>query len=119
MFSPPCSTIKAGGVGVGLIAMVGVGGEQYRDDHRDATLDLIRALPLDRDDLVYLSPFVDGGEPSPYGRRLSPYGGRGGLTPMSDTAIRAETRRFKEELMPWARPRRVRVSNYDVREFIY
>ncbi len=116
------STIKAGGVGVGLIAMVGVGGDQYRDAHRDATLDLIRALPLDQRDLVYLSPFVDGGglvaddqAPSPYAEAAR----AAGLTPMSEAAIRAETRRFKAELMPWARPRGLRVSNYDVREFIY
>ena len=108
------STIKAGGVGVGLIAMVGVGGEQYRDEHRRATLDLVRAMPLDRNDLVYLSPFVDQ-EPSPYGEAAR----HAALTPMSETAIRAEARRFKEELLPWTRPRRLRVSNYDVREFIY
>ncbi|MEZ4834549.1 MAG: radical SAM protein [Caldilineaceae bacterium] len=51
-------TIKAGGVSVGLILMVGVGGERFRQDHRRDTLDLLTGLPLDSGDLIYLSPFV-------------------------------------------------------------
>jgi hypothetical protein len=107
-------TIKAGGVGVGVIAMVGAGGEQTRDDHRRATLALVQAMPLDAGDLVYLSPFVDQ-EPSPYSAAAR----AAGLTPMSERAIRAEVQRWKDELSAWARPRRMRISNYDVREFIY
>ncbi len=107
-------TIKAGGGAVGIIAMIGAGGEQHHDDHRRATLALIQAMPLDAADLVYLSPFVDQ-EPSPHGEAAR----AAGLTPMTDAAIRAEVRRFKDALAAWARPRGVRVSHYDVREFIY
>jgi hypothetical protein len=107
-------TIKTGGVAVGIIAMVGAGGERYRDDHRRATLALIQAMPLDHRDLVYLSPFVDE-EPSPYREAAAALA----LTPLDDDAIRDEVRRFKGALAPWAKPRGLRVSNYDVHEFIY
>ncbi len=107
-------TIKAGGVSVGLIFMVGIGGDHFRDAHFADTVALLHRLPLGADDLIYLSPFVAGPD-SPYVTDLA----EAGFAPMSDDEIRAEEQRFKSALLPWAKARGVRVSHYDVREFVY
>ncbi|MBP7960344.1 MAG: radical SAM protein [Caldilineaceae bacterium] len=107
-------TIKAGGVSVGLIFMVGIGGTHFRDAHFADTIALLQRLPLGADDLIYLSPFVAGPD-SPYVTDLA----AAGFVPMSDDEIRAEEQRFKSALLLWAKARGVRVSHYDVREFVY
>lgn len=107
-------TIKAGGVSVGLIFMVGIGGEHFREAHFRDTVALLQRLPLGADDLVYLSPFVAGPD-SPYVTDLA----AANFAPMTDDEIRAEEQRFKTALLPWAKARGVRVSHYDVREFVY
>ena len=107
-------TIKAGGVSVGLIFMVGIGGQHFRAAHFRDTVALIQRLPLDADDLIYLSPFVAGPD-SPYVADLT----AAGFAPMGDDDIRDEEQRFRAALLPWAKSRGVRVSHYDVREFVY
>ena len=107
-------TLKDGGVSVGLICMVGIGGEHFRDAHFRDTVALLQRLPLDGDDLIYLSPFVAGSD-SPYVADMA----AANFAPMSDDQIRAEEQRFKVALQPWARQRGVRISHYDVREFVY
>lgn len=107
-------TIKAGGIEVGIIFMLGIGGEAFRDAHYADTVATIRQMSLGSGDLVYLSPFVADG-PSPYGDAMR----AARLAPLDPSAIAAEEQRFKHALSPWAAARGVRVSNYDVREFIY
>lgn len=106
--------IKGGGVEVGLIFMVGVGGETYREAHFRDTVALLKEMPLGRDDLIYISPFVPWGD-SPYVADAE----NAGIAPLDDDALRAEEQRFIQALRPWARERGVRVSHYDVREFLY
>jgi radical SAM superfamily enzyme YgiQ (UPF0313 family) len=106
--------MKAGGVEVGLIFMVGIGGEAYRENHFRDTVALLKEMPLSGDDLIYISPFV-ASDDSPYVADAED----AGITPLDDDALRAEEQRFIQALRPWARERGVRVSHYDVREFIY
>jgi hypothetical protein len=107
-------TIKAGGVGVGLIVMIGVGGEVYREAHRRDTLALIQKMPLDQNDILYLSPFVADAN-SLYTEDIE----SAEIETMSEDAIAQEMERFRVALKPWAQPRRIRISAYDIREFIY
>ena len=102
--------LKAAGVGVGLIVMVGVGGRGYREAHARATLATLARMPLDRSDLVYLSPFVEHPD-SVYARERA----AAGLEPMSWDEIEAETARLAEAV----RRLGVRAARYDIREFIY
>lgn len=106
--------IKAGSLSVGLIFMVGVGGERYRQAHYDDTISLLQRLPLGQDDLIYISPFV-ASEDSPYIREMD----AADIEPLSEEEIAEEENRFKAALMPWARMRGVRISRYDIREFLY
>lgn len=107
-------TMKAGGIRVGVIFMVGVGGIEYREAHFRDTVAVIRQMPLGEGDIVYISPFV----PSPD----SPYledAVEAGLHPMNDEATWVEVQRFRQTLREWARARGVKVSYYDIREFVY
>ena len=107
-------TIKTGGVDVGLIIMVGVGGERFRHEHFADTVQLLQQMPLADGDIIYASPFVADPE-SPYARDQIEQQ----TVPLGADAIDAEERRFREALLPWARRRGVRLSRYDIREFIY
>ncbi len=107
-------TIKQGGLNVGLICMVGVGSEQFRQAHGEDTVALIQRLPLDAGDLIYLSPFVDDGQ-SPYSQQAA----AAGVAPLGENAVEQEEARLKAALLPWAQARGVRISHYDIREFVY
>lgn len=107
-------TIKAGGVSVGIILMVGVGGKPFCEEHFAASTALVQSLPLDGDDLIYLSPFVGEGA-TPYQAAMH----AAGYAELDEAAIEAEMARFKAALSLWATARRLRLSRYDVREFIY
>lgn len=49
---------KAGGVQIGLIVLVGAGGEAFFARHVRETVDLVRAMQLESGDCVYLSPLI-------------------------------------------------------------
>lgn len=64
-------TVKEGGLSVGLIFLVGAGGDRIREAHREGTVRLLSSLPLDQSDLVYLSPFrlVEGSDYAAWAER--------------------------------------------------
>lgn len=102
--------LKAAGVLVGLIVMIGVGGLEYREAHAEATLATLETLPLGPGDLVYISPFIEH-PASVYAAQRQAMG----LTPMSEEDI-------EEELQRWARRLRaagLKAARYDIREFLY
>lgn len=106
------STLKAAGVGVSVILMVGVGGERFADAHVADSLTLLARLPLGAGDLVYLSPFVL--QPG------SAYAGRaaeGRVLPLSEAAAARQYR----ELLAGARARAgtAKVALYHIDEFVY
>lgn len=107
-------TMKEGGMEIGVIFMLGIGGEAYRAAHLEDTVATIRQMPLGSGDLVYLSPFV-ADEPSPYVEAMR----AAGIVPLNAAALEVEEQRFKQALAPWASAHGVRISKYDVREFIY
>ena len=102
--------LKEAGVAVGLIVMVGVGGREYAGRHAEATIDALAQMPLDDDDLVYLSPFIEHPE-SQYARDRQ----EAGLHPMSGEEVEAELQRLALQI----RALGTRAARYDIREFIY
>jgi len=102
--------LKQAGAAVGLIVMVGVGGVQYREAHARATLAAVARMPLGREDLVYLSPFIEH-PGSVYAARRQ----EAGLTPLTPAETETELRRLATSL----RAGGVRAARYDIREFIY
>ncbi|GAB5603569.1 radical SAM protein [Thermus sp. FJN-A] len=101
---PLVQALKAAGLSVGVILMVGAGGRAYAEAHFRESLALLAGLPLGREDVVYLSPFQE--EPAtPYARL--------GLEPLGD---------LEAELGRWAGAVRrlgLKAARYDIREFLY
>lgn len=102
--------LKQVGLEVSLIVMVGLGGSEYRERHRTASRELLLRLPLDRRDLIYLSPFVEHGDTV-----SSRYCSNAGWTPLTETEIEVELAGLAGEL----RSDGLRASRYDIREFLY
>lgn len=105
-------TLKAAGLGVGVIVMAGVGGDRYDRSHVTRTLDLLNAMPLGSGDLIYLSAFVvhPGTE---YERRTAARG----ITPLTAEATQDQISRLRAGLrFTAAGPR---VARYDIEEFLY
>ena len=60
--------LKAGGIGVRIVALVGAGGVEDADAHTSKSIALIESLGLGRGDLVYLVDAADVGDPTLGGR---------------------------------------------------
>lgn len=88
--------LKTAGIGVGLIFLLGIGGEAHGAAHVRDSVALCRAADLGEHDIVYLSPLVDS---------------RGELT-------RADHKRQAEAFRAAIRPG-PQVATYDIRHFVY
>ncbi|MBX6377115.1 MAG: radical SAM protein [Clostridia bacterium] len=131
--------LRDAGVAVGVILMLGVGGERFAEGHRADTCRLLRAMALGRRDIVYLSPFV-AHEGSVYTARAR----AAGVHPVSTEELVAQAEAFRSAALGEAAPAAVsdgegfgaattaravttsepatggpRVSFYDIREFLY
>lgn len=106
--------LKCAGVAVGLIVLVGAGGDYYADAHVRSTVNLINALPLDEQDLLYFSELID--YPGSSYSQMTQQAGIRTLTLGEIEHQIAEMRsgfRFRDP------DRSPKVSFYDIREFVY
>lgn len=101
------------GVHVGVIVLVGAGGDRYAAAHVENTARVVNSLPLGRDDLIYLSEFVEH-PGSEYAQRAA----RDGIRPLSKLEIREQLEEMQASFLfdPQNRPK---VAPYDIHEFIY
>jgi len=102
--------LKEAGLFVGLIVMVGAGGERFREAHFRDTLRALAAMPLMPSDIVFLSPFVE--DPSSSYARLR---AKEGIRALSEEEIEAELARLARAI----RALGLRAARYDIREFLY
>jgi len=51
--------LKGAGLSVGVILMLGIGGDRFAARHVEESLDLLNSLPWSKGDLVFLSEFVE------------------------------------------------------------
>jgi hypothetical protein len=106
--------LKAGGVAVGVIVLLGAGGQQYSPGHVRDTARALNAMRLDGDDIVYFSELITD-ESLPYAQDAV----RVGLTPLSHEERMAQAEAIERRLRfpdPDAAPP---ISRYDIREFVY
>ena len=102
---------KAAGVHVGVIVMLGIGGDRYAAGHVADTVAVLNSLGLDRDDILYLSEFVD--EPrSDYAAQAQAEG----IRSLTGAETRAQANAVRAGLRLAEPPK---IATYDIREFIY
>ncbi|WP_119065365.1 radical SAM protein [Aggregatilinea lenta] len=106
--------IKAGGVSVGVIVLLGAGGQQYAAAHVRDTIDAINAMGLDMDDLIYFSELVVS-EGMDYARDAYD----AGLTPLTPEERIAQGEQIERRLRFSPDGGVPHISRYDIREFVY
>ena len=108
------STLKAAGVAVSVIVMVGVGGEKFAASHVEHTAAALRAMPLGSGDIVYFSPFFE--QP---GAEYGALARDAGIRSLSPEEVAQQEAVMREALHQGTREDRPQVSRYDIREFVY
>ncbi len=106
-------TLKKAGLRVGVIILVGAGGDYYFRSHVEETIELLNELPLGKEDIIYFSPLVESAQ-SEYARLAE----EAGIRFLTDDEKREQLRairsalRFREDKKP-------KLARYDIREFVY
>jgi hypothetical protein len=106
--------MKSGGLNVGVIVMVGLGGEQYVKGHVHDTIHILNQMDLGRGDLLYFSEFITSGVPfrSPDIEESAPE-----PQVLSPAKLKAQREGIIAGLrFPGHGPK---IATYDIREFLY
>lgn len=103
-------SIKAAGVNVGVIVMIGLGGDRFAEGHVVDTNRVLSEMQLGTGDLLYFSDLVE--EPTTLYPTLAAQHSIRALNVIERNDQRAAIRKRL-----WLQG--VKVSNYDVREFVY
>lgn len=91
--------LKAAGIGVGVIALVGAGGGAHADNHLDATAALLNSLELGPGDLVSLIDVTELSGPDPAGLTAAARAGQLDTLKARLTPVRAER---KAKVVPYS-----------------
>ncbi len=106
------TTLKAAGVAVSVIVLLGLGGERYAAGHVADTIATLNALPLDGSDIIYFSDLIDQpGTAYPEQIRAA------GIRPLGFSERHAQHQAIRAGLRFGSNGPRLAI--YDVHEFIY
>ena len=104
--------IKAGGVKVCVIVLLGAGGTRFAEGHVLDTIDVVNAMALGVGDLIYFSDFVSlPGQP--YGQIAE----HDAAEPLTVGQMRGQRRAIESGLKFISAP--PKLATYDIREFVY
>ena len=108
------ASLHAAGIAVGVIVLVGAGGDRFQAGHVRGTTEVLTRMQLREDDIVYLSEIL---EPpgSGYARRVRDEGVRG----LDAGELAQQRAAIASSFRPADRRRPPRRASYDLREFIY
>lgn len=106
--------MKQGGLDVGVIVLLGAGGHQYAAEHERETVQVLNAMGLDMDDILYFSELMVS-EGMPYATDAV----QAGLDPMTREERLAQQQRIERGLRFSERGGVPHISRYDIREFVY
>jgi hypothetical protein len=107
-------TIKGAGINLNVILMVGLGGKDFQERHREESLSLGRELKLDRGDVIYLSQF----DPNPTAPYLA-HASRISLKPLTPTEIADQTVDWERGLSAALGPGGPKIVPYSFQRFLY
>jgi hypothetical protein len=111
--------MKAGGLSVGIIVMLGLGGDRYAQGHVRDTIKAVNEMDLGKGDLLYFSEFI------PHGTLYETQRETPDVFPLPQQKMRAQREAIVTELRFAAdEPKRENanrpiIATYDIREFIY
>lgn len=104
--------VKAAGVSVGVIVMIGLGGDRFEAGHVGDTAAALNAMDLGAGDLVYFSDLVEVP-----GTEYPVLAADRSIRPMTSTEREAERQSIRRKLsFPGEPPQ---IATYDVLEFVY
>jgi len=105
-------TIKDGGVSVGVIVMIGLGGQRFAAGHVSDTIAAVNDMRLGPDDLLFFSDLVEVP-----GTAYPQLAAAEGVRPLSLDERLEQLRAIREGLVFEGKP--PQFARYDVREFVY
>jgi len=106
--------IKTGGISVGIIVLLGAGGQRFADVHVRDTIAAINKMNLDLDDLVYFSELIES-EGMEYTRDAF----QAHLKPLAPEERIAQGEKIEAGLRFTEEGGVPHISRYDIREFVY
>ncbi len=102
--------IKAAGIKAGIIVLIGLGGERFAAGHAADTTNALNQMQLSGGDLLYFSDLVEEpGTPYPVLAKQQ------GIRALTGSERAAQRHMIRSGLLPGG----AKISNYDVREFVY
>ncbi|MCS7308632.1 MAG: radical SAM protein [Armatimonadetes bacterium] len=104
-------TLKEAGIAVGIILLLGAGGDRYARAHVEETVALLRRLPWSAGDILYFSELVE-----PFAGEYTQLAREAGIQPLSPEQMLAQRREMEAALNL---PPGVQRATYDIREFVY
>jgi len=108
------ATLQAARVAVGVIVLLGVGGERYAAQHIAHTIEAVNAMRLGSGDIVYFSQFVDW-PGSAYAQRAA----AAGIVPLSGEQVRAQRAAMQAGFVFPDPAHPPKLALYDIRRFVY
>jgi hypothetical protein len=106
--------IKSGGAAVGVIVLLGAGGQAYAREHVRETIRVLNEMPLDLNDIVYFSELIES-EGMPYLQDAF----QSSLKPLTSQERIAQGEAIERRLKFSAHSGTPHISRYDIREFVY
>jgi hypothetical protein len=106
--------IKSGGVAVGLIVLLGAGGQQYAQAHVEDTIQALNAMELGMDDIIYFSELVVS-----EGLAYASDAFQAGLKPLNHEERLLQGEAIEAGLHFSTANGTPHISRYDIREFVY
>lgn len=104
--------LKTGGINVGIIFLIGAGGEHFAEKHLNDSMELLKDLPLSKGDIIYLSElnetnseYIDSMDKMKY------------IVP-SKSQIRGWSNKFRNKTKE-VLSKEIQVSIYDINQFFY
>jgi radical SAM superfamily enzyme YgiQ (UPF0313 family) len=106
--------IKEAGINVGVIVMIGIGGEEYFEEHIKETVKVINSMKLEKGDFIYLAEFVENP-----GLEYSIKASKLGIKALSHGRIIEQINLLRQGLEFINPENPPKIAIYDIREFIY
>lgn len=105
------NALKESSIAMGIIILLGAGGDRYAHRHVVETTALLNRLPWSAGDILYFSELIE-----PFAGEYTRMTKEAGIRPLSSEQMRAQRREIEAMLRL---PRGVQRATYDIREFVY